>query len=415
MSERTLALSDLRINGHRLWRSLMDLAKIGATEKGGVCRLALTQLDKEARDLIVRWATELGCTVRIDKIGNIVARRPGTNPDLPSVMTGSHIDTQPTGGKFDGNFGVLAGLEVLRTLNDQGLRTIAPVEVVVWTNEEGSRFVPVMMGSGVASGAFSLEYALSREDAEQISVEDALKSISYQGCFEPSYSPKAYFEAHIEQGPVLETAGCTVGVVTGALGQRWYNVKVRGQEAHAGPTPMNRRRDALFVAADLIKGINRIATESSLNARGTVGCMSVFPNSRNVIPGQVTMTVDLRADTTEILDLLDAKLRKLCSECGLPVEVEQVVHFTPQPFDSLLVESVRRASANLGYSSMDLVSGAGHDAVYLARVTPTAMIFVPCENGISHNEIENASPKDLEAGANVLLQMMIEAAGVDDA
>ncbi|TDN63097.1 Zn-dependent hydrolase [Paraburkholderia sp. BL10I2N1] len=415
MSDRILALSDLRIDGHRLWRSLMDLAKIGATEKGGVCRLALTQLDKEARDLIVRWATELGCAVRIDKIGNIVARRPGTNPDLPSVMTGSHIDTQPTGGKFDGNYGVLAGLEVLRTLNDQGLRTIAPVEVVVWTNEEGSRFVPVMMGSGVASGAFSLEYALSREDADQISVEDALKSIGYQGCVEPSYSPKAYFEAHIEQGPALETAACTVGVVTGALGQRWYNVKVQGQEAHAGPTPMNLRRDALLAAADLVKGINRIATESSPNARGTVGCMSVFPNSRNVIPGQVTMTVDLRADSAELLDILDAQFRRLCSECELPVEVEQVVHFAPQPFDSFLVGSVRRTSADLGYSSMDLLSGAGHDAVYLASIAPAAMIFVPCEGGISHNEVENASPKDLEAGANVLLQIIIEAAGVDDA
>ncbi len=407
----------VRVDGARLWDSLMQLAQIGATEKGGVCRLALTDLDRQGRDRFVTWAKEIGCTVRVDAIGNIFARRAGRNDALPPVMTGSHIDTQPTGGKFDGNYGVLAGLEVLRTLNDNGIVTEAPLEVAVWTNEEGSRFVPVMMGSGVYAGAFTLDHALAQKDREGVSVADALRAIGYAGCA-PAVGQAgavgAYFEAHIEQGPVLEAHGKTIGVVQGALGQRWYDVTVTGMEAHAGPTPMELRRDALLAAAQLIQAVNRIACEHAPHARGTVGWVDNYPNSRNVIPGRVTLSVDLRAADDATLDALDAKLRAECDALranGIDVAIEPVVYFPPQPFAPALVDAIRSGAQALGLSSMDAISGAGHDAVYLARVAPTAMIFVPCKDGISHNEIEDADPAHLEAGCNVLLQAMLQRAG----
>ncbi len=269
-SQPTETVSSLRVDGERLWNSLMQLAKIGATEKGGVCRLALTELDRIARDRVVSWAKEIGCTVRVDAIGNIFARRAGLRDDLPPVMTGSHIDTQPTGGKFDGNYGVLAGIEVLRTLADANVTTLAPLEVAVWTNEEGSRFVPVMMGSGVFAGAFTLEHALAQRDREGVSVRDALSAIGYVGENTKPHTVGAYFEAHIEQGPVLEANDKPIGIVQGALGQRWYDVTVHGMEAHAGPTPMELRRDALLVAADLIHAVNRIALDHAPHGRGTV-------------------------------------------------------------------------------------------------------------------------------------------------
>ncbi|MFM0211764.1 Zn-dependent hydrolase [Paraburkholderia sediminicola] len=413
-STTVAALADLRVDGARLWDSLMQLAQIGATDKGGVCRLALTELDRKARDLFIAWAKEIGCSVRIDAIGNIFARRAGLRDDLPPVMTGSHIDTQPTGGKFDGNYGVLAGLEVLRTLADANVRTLAPLEVAVWTNEEGSRFVPVMMGSGVFAGAFTLEHALEQRDREGISVRDALASIGYAGESGRPHAVGAYFEAHIEQGPVLEAHDTTIGVVQGALGQRWYDVTVHGMEAHAGPTPMALRRDALLVAADLIHAVNRIALDHAPHGRGTVGWVDVHPNSRNVIPGRVTLTVDLRAADDASLTEMDAALRAACAvageKTGITVDVEQVVYFPPQPFAADLVAAVQHGADTLGFSSMDVISGAGHDAVYLARVAPAAMIFVPCKDGISHNEIEDARADHLEAGCNVLLQAMLNAA-----
>ena len=404
------AHAGFRIDGARLWNSLMTLARIGATEKGGVCRLALTELDRQGRDLFVAWAKEIGCTVRVDAIGNIFARRAGTRDDLPPVVTGSHIDTQPTGGKFDGNYGVLAGLEVLRTLNENNVRTQAPVEVVVWTNEEGSRFVPVMMGSGVFAGAFTLEHALAQVDREGVSAGDALAAIGYAGERVAAHEVGAYFEAHIEQGPVLEANDKVIGVVQGALGQRWYDVMIDGMEAHAGPTPMELRRDALLVAADLIRTVNRIALDHAPHGRGTVGWVDVHPNSRNVIPGRVKLTVDLRAADDDTLLAMDRALRDACARAGLPVTVDEVVYFAPQPFEPSLVASVRESADSLGFSSMDVVSGAGHDAVYLARVAPAAMIFVPCKDGISHNEIEEARADHLEAGCNVLLQAMLRAA-----
>ena len=404
-----------RIDGQRLWESLMELARIGATPKGGVCRLALTELDRQGRDLFVRWATAAGCTVRVDAIGNIFARREGSDPSAPVVMTGSHLDTQPTGGKFDGNYGVLSGLEVLRTLNDAGIKTRAPIEVAVWTNEEGSRFVPVMMGSGVYAGAFTLEHALAQKDHAGIAVAEALAGIGYAGD-EPvkPHLTKAYFEAHIEQGPVLEAAGRTIGVVTGALGQRWYDVTIEGMEAHAGPTPMDQRRDALLAAAGLIQQVNAIALRHPPHARATVGWLDVFPNSRNVIPGRVSLSVDLRAADDETLAAMDDELHDACRRlpAGLTAACTQVVYFAPQPFAPELVEQVARSAESLGYPSMPVVSGAGHDAVYVARVAPAAMIFVPCKDGISHNEIESAKAEDLEAGCNVLLHAMLAVAGI---
>lgn len=414
------SLADLRVDGARLWQSLMDLARIGATDKGGVCRLALTDLDRQGRDLFSDWARQAGCELRVDAIGNIFARRPGRNNALPAVMTGSHIDTQPTGGKFDGNYGVLAGLEVLRTLNDAGVQTEAPLELVVWTNEEGSRFVPVMMGSGVYAGAFTLDHALGQRDRDGVSVRDALTAIGYAGAAAVPPAVRdgvgAYFEAHIEQGPVLEAADTVIGVVTAALGQRWYDVVLTGVEAHAGPTPMPLRRDALLAASDLVRAVNDIALAHAPNARGTVGWMDVFPNSRNVIPGRVSLSVDLRAADDATLSAMDVALRAAVDAAarrgGVSAHVEQVVYFAPQPFAQPLVQAVRDGARDLSLSAMEVVSGAGHDAVYMARVAPAAMIFVPCKDGISHNEIEDARPDHLEAGCNVLLRAMLAQAGV---
>ena len=296
-------IENLRINGQRLWDSLMELARIGATPKGGVCRLTLTDLDKQGRDLVTRWAREAGMTVTIDKIGNGFMRRPGRNNNLPPIMTGSHIDTQPTGGKFDGNYGVLAGIEVVRTLNDHGIETEAPIEVAFWTNEEGSRFVPVMMGSGVFAKAFTLEHAYAARDTEGKSVKDELARIGYIGAQEPGNHPiGAYFETHIEQGPVLEDADKVIGVVPAVMGLRWYDCTVNGMEAHAGPTPMGLRRDALQVATLLMQDVVASALRHGPHGRGTVGMVQVHPNRRNVIPGRVKFSIDLRNSTDALVD-----------------------------------------------------------------------------------------------------------------
>jgi N-carbamoyl-L-amino-acid hydrolase len=398
----------------------MRLAAIGATEKGGVCRLALTELDRQARALFSGWALEIGCELRVDAIGNIFARRAGLDPERSAVATGSHLDTQPTGGKFDGNYGVLAGLEVLQILHDANIQTQAPLEVCVWTNEEGSRFVPVMMGSGVYCGAFTLEHALAATDTDGISVAQALGAIQQAGPHPASVSsgaPRfgAYFEAHIEQGPVLEDADTTIGVVTGALGQRWYDVTITGMEAHAGPTPMGLRRDALLPATELIQQIRAIAMREQPSGRGTVGYLNVFPNSRNVIPGRVQFSVDFRHPDDAGLLRMDEALREAIAGLSTPevsISVNQVVYFPPQPFDHELVKLVREAAVKAGFSHLDIVSGAGHDAVYVARTAPSAMIFIPCKDGISHNEIEDALPEHLTAGANVLLQAMLARAGL---
>ncbi len=408
-------MNELRINATRLWDSLMELARIGATPKGGVKRLTLTDEDRGARDLFCRWAREAGLAVEVDGIGNIFARRAGTDPGLAPIAMGSHLDSQPSGGKFDGAYGVMAGLEVLRTLNDAGVRTRAPLEAVSWTNEEGSRFRPVMMGSGVFTGIFSLEQVRSQADLEGKTVGAELKRIGYAGEARP-HKLGGYLEAHIEQGPVLENEGKTIGVVQGALGQRWYDVTIRGQDAHAGPTPMERRQDALIGASRFVLEVNRIARGFPDYARGTVGFMLVQPNSRNVIPGEVHTAVDFRNAKLSTLDAMCEELLRACkaieAECRVTLELRETVHFKPCEFDATLVGHVRAAAAALGLSHRDIVSGAGHDAVSIARVAPAAMVFVPCAGGISHNEIESATPADLAAGCDVLLQAALKAAGV---
>jgi N-carbamoyl-L-amino-acid hydrolase len=408
------AETDLRINASRLWQSLMDLASIGATALGGVRRITLTDLDRQGRDRVVEWFKAAGLDVRVDPIGNIFGRRAGRDPSRPPVVAGSHIDTQPSGGKFDGAYGVLAGLEVVRTLNDHGVRTDAPIEVAAWTNEEGSRFTPVMMGSGAFAGAFSLEHALSRTDIEGKSVGDELKRIGYAGTAALGTPVGAYFEAHIEQGPILEETRNTIGIVTGALGQRWFDVTVTGMNAHAGPTPMNLRRDALLAASRLVGDVNRIALDEAPHGRGTVGFMQVLPNSRNVVPGEVKFSVDFRHPDDAGLRKMERELRaastRVEGECSVAVKVEEVVYFPPCRFDAACVAAVREGAHKGGYPSMEIVSGAGHDAVYLAGVAPTAMIFVPCKDGLSHNELEDAKVEHLAAGCNVLLHAMVSRA-----
>ncbi|ATH14760.1 Zn-dependent hydrolase [Delftia acidovorans] len=410
-------IAQLRVNGSRLWDSLMELAQIGATSKGGVCRLTLTDLDRQGRDLVTRWAREAGMTVTIDKIGNGFMRRPGRDNSLPPIMTGSHIDTQPTGGKFDGNYGVLAGLEVVRTLNDHGIETEAPIEVAFWTNEEGSRFVPVMMGSGVFAKAFTLEHAYAATDSEGKTVKGELERIGYVGSQEPGDHPiGAYFESHIEQGPVLEDNARTIGVVTGVLGIRWYDCVVTGMEAHAGPTPMALRKDALQAAAQLMQEVVACAHRHPPHGRGTVGMVQIHPNSRNVIPGQVKFSIDLRNATDADCEAMDADIRavadRISRETGLPIGINLVSSYPAQPFHADCVDAVARAAKALGYSHMPVVSGAGHDAVYMARLAPAGMVFIPCKDGISHNEIEDATPADITAGCNVLMHAMLERARV---
>lgn len=408
-------LADVVVNQDRLYQSLMELAKIGATPKGGNCRLALTELDGKGRDLVVGWFKQAGMQVCIDQVGNIFARRPGSDDSRLPIMTGSHIDTQPTGGKFDGCFGVLAGLEVVRTLNDHGIETQAPIEVVIWTNEEGTRFVPVMMGSGTFVGKFAVEDILSARDKDGFSVADELKAIGYAGDTAVGHQPVgAYFEAHIEQGPILEHQKKTIGVVTGSLGLRWFDITVQGMEMHAGPTPMDVRRDALYAATFIMQDVVQNALDWAPHGRGTVGVANVHPASRNVIPGKVTFTVDIRHPDAEALSQMHARLIQTCSRVAdghnVVVDVQEVSYFPPTPFNEQMVQAVRDASVKNGYDHMDIVTGAGHDAVYLASVAPTAMIFVPCKDGISHNEIEDATPEDLGAGAQVLLDAMLSQA-----
>jgi len=407
--------AEIRINAERLWDTLMQMAKIGATPKGGVKRLTLTDLDRQSRDLFALWCRQAGLAVSVDGVGSMFARRAGRNDAAPPVVSGSHLDTQPSGGRFDGCYGVMAALEVARTLNDHGIQTDTPFEVAMWTNEEGSRFLPVMGASGAFAGVHTVEEILAGRDSDGISFGDALRAIGYAGAMPVGGRPlTAYFEAHIEQGPLLENTGNVVGVVTGALGQRWFEITVSGMDAHAGPTPMHLRRDALLGASFLIQEVNRLgkATEHS---RGTVGMIVNRPNSRNVVPGETVFSVDFRDTDVSGLDRMEQGLRaaaaRIAQEHGLGIDIRQTVFFPPCHFDQKCVAAVRDGAERLGYRHMDIVSGAGHDAVYIAGVAPTAMIFVPCEGGISHNEIENAKPEDLAAGCNVLLQAVLAKAG----
>ncbi|MFC3677981.1 Zn-dependent hydrolase [Ferrovibrio xuzhouensis] len=403
---------NIQVNQDRLWESLMEMAKIGATAKGGCARLALTDLDKQGRDLFVQWCKDAGCTVTVDRMGNIFARRPGKNDDLPPVVTGSHLDTQPTGGKFDGVYGVLAGLEVIRTLNDYKFETDAPVEVSVWTNEEGSRFAPAMVASGVFAGVFTEEYGHSRADLDGKTIGEELKRIGYLGDMPVGGRPfKAFFEAHIEQGPILEADKRTIGVVQGIQGMRWFEVTVTGAESHAGTTPMPRRKDAMLGCARIVDRIHQIALDHKPGV-STVGLVKVSPNSRNTIPGTVFFSVDLRHPQDEVVlkmkAALEAACAEVCGDLGLAYECKEVWNSPAVHYNKDCIAAVRKAAEEAGFAHMDITSGAGHDAGYISRVAPTAMVFVPCADGISHNEVESATAEDLAAGCNVLLRAMLE-------
>ena len=411
-------MTKVRVNGERLWGSLMTMAEIGATANGGVNRQTLTDEDRRGRDLFSSWCEAAGLTLSVDRMGSMFARREGTDPARPPVLLGSHLDSQPTGGKFDGALGVLGALEVIRTLNDQGVRTQAPLEVVNWTNEEGCRFPPAMIASGVFAGVFDVDYGLSREDQAGKTIGAELARIGYAGEQPVGGRPAgALFELHIEQGPILEAEGKRIGIVTGGQGTRWYDALVLGAEAHAGPTPMERRRDPLRAAAAMLEEIYQVAHRHAPDGRATVGEFQAYPGSRNTVPGRVRFTVDLRHPDAATMDAMDQALRDLFERANgrergrTSCRVEQIWYAPPVAFDPACIDAVRQAAATLGLSAREIVSGAGHDAVYLARVVPTAMIFVPCKDGISHNEAEYAAPEACADGANVLLHAVLARAG----
>ncbi len=407
-------MSDLRINEERLWDSLMEMAVFGATPKGGCARLTLTDLDKQARHLFIQWCEAAGCTVTVDQIGNIFALRPGNNMDLPPVGTGSHLDTQPTGGKFDGVFGVLSGVEVLRTLQDNNIETEAPIEVSVWTNEEGSRFPPAMMGSGVVSGRLDLDAMLAVKDIDGITVGDELTRIGFAGDIPASgRAYTAFFETHIEQGPYLENEDKIIGVVTGGQGQRWYNVTITGRESHAGTTPMHLRKDALTAASQLVLEVQKIANAHKPGC-GTVGFLQVFPNSRNTIPGIISMGVDLRHPLDAELSYMDSELKAylddLAERADVEIDLDPYWYYAPVAFNADCIAAVSAGAKVNGFDSMEIIAGAGHDACYVADFAPTSMIFTPCKDGISHNELESTTSEECAAGCNVLLQAMLQMA-----
>ena len=409
--------TNLRVNGDRLWDSLMEMAQIGATAKGGVKRLTLTDLDRESRDLFARWGAAAGCTLRVDRMGSMFLRRAGVDDTLPPVIIGSHLDTQPTGGKFDGALGVLAALEIVRTLQDLDIKTKHPIEIVNFTNEEGSRFAPAMVASGVAAGLFDLEYGLSRQDEDGKQLGDELERIGYAGDMAVGGRPfHAFLEAHIEQGPFLEEDGVDIGVVTLANGQKWYEITIEGFESHAGPTPMTRRRDALLGAAAVIEKVNEIGMAHQPGGCATVGMINSEPNSRNVIPGKVFLTVDFRHPDLAHLEAMDAALREavaeICKRRDVTAELDQIFDTAPLDFDLRCVAAVRGAAEKLGLSHRDVTSGAGHDAVHMGMVGPAAMVFTPCVDGISHNELEDMKKEWAEAGASVLLHAALELAEV---
>ena len=405
----------LKINGERLWASLMAMAEIGATARGGSCRLALSAEDQAGRELFAHWCTEAGLTLSVDPIGNLFARRPGTDPQAAPVMIGSHLDTQPEGGRFDGVYGVLAGLEVLRRLDDLQIRTRKPLEVAVWTNEEGARFTPAMFGSAVFTGVMPLEAALAVRDAAGISVAEALQRTGYAGQRPLGGPVNAYFEAHIEQGPILEDNAKSIGVVSGGQAIRWLDVQVEGMAAHAGTTPMSLRKDALYGAAQMILAVETLAADFAPQGLTTVGELSIAKSSRNTIPGLLQFSVDLRHHQDTQIAAMEQQLRErleaIARQRGLRVSVSPHWVSPATPFDAQCVAAVQQAVDGLGYPQQSIVSGAGHDAILLARYCPTAMVFIPCVGGLSHNEAEDVLPQDVRQGADVLLNAVLARAG----
>ena len=410
---------NFRINGDRLWDALMEMAKIGPGVAGGNNRQTLTDEDAEGRSLFKSWCEAEGLKMGLDKMGNMFARHEGSDPSLPPVMVGSHLDTQPTGGKYDGVLGVLAGLEIIRTLNETGIKTKHSIEVVNWTNEEGTRFSPPMLASGVFAGVHSLDWAYSREDATGKTVGNELARIGWIGDEEVGERKMAaFFELHIEQGPILEDEGIDIGVVTHGQGLNWLQVTLTGRESHTGSTPMQKRVNAGLGMARITQLVDEIAWSHAPLAVGAVGHCDVYPNSRNIIPGKVVFTIDFRHPTQEVIDDMEQRLRAgaraICEEIGLTIEIEQVGQFDPVEFDDDCVSAVRRAAERLGYSHRDIVSGAGHDACWINRTAPTAMVMCPCVDGLSHNEAEDISKEWATAGADVLFHAVIETAGIVD-
>ncbi len=401
-----------RIDGRRLWDSLMRMAAIGATAKGGVCRLSLSDVDAAGRTRFRELCETAGLAVRVDAMGNMFARRAGRDPARLPVLFGSHLDSQPTGGKFDGALGVLAGLEVMRTLDELGVQTAAPLELVNWTDEEGSRFGQSLMGSGVWAGQYDEAAMLALTDADGVRVGDALDAIGFRGA-EPAraFAADSYFELHIEQGPILEREGRAIGVVTGAQAQIWYAAELTGRDAHAGTTPPSARRDALVAGARIVELVDQLMRARGEEGRGTVGRLVVAPNSGNVVPGSVRLSAEFRHPDTAEIDRIDAEFRReaeaIAGRSGVALSLTPLVRIPAQAFDPDCVALVRQAAERLHLPAQDIVSGAGHDAVYVASRIPTAMIFTPCKDGLSHNEAESIEPGEAEAGCQVLFEAVL--------
>ncbi len=408
---------NLKINADRLWETLMEMAKIGPGIAGGNNRQTLTDADGGGRALFKRWCEDAGCTMGLDQMGNMFAERAGTDPEALPVYVGSHLDTQPTGGKYDGVLGVLGGLEIIRTLNDLGIKTKHPIVVTNFTNEEGTRYAPAMLSSGVFAGIHTQDWAYGRKDAQGKAFGDELSRIGWRG--EEDVGARkmhAFFELHIEQGPILEAEGKDIGVVTHGQGLSWTQITLTGKDSHTGSTPMAMRRDAGLGMARILEKVNEIALSHAPHAVAAAGHIEVFPNSRNVIPGKVVFTVDLRSPDLSVIEDMEARLRteaqKIADDMELGVAFEKVGGFDPVAFDEGCVTAVRNAAERLGYSHMDLISGAGHDACWINRVAPTAMIMCPCVDGLSHNEAEEISREWAQAGADVLMHAVVETAEV---
>lgn len=403
------------INTDRFWTRLMQMAAIGATPKGGVCRVALTEEDRRGRDLFISWCEQAGCAISVDELGNIFARREGRDPALPAILLGSHLDSQPTGGKYDGALGVLAGLEVIDTLNDLGIKTPMAIEVVSWTNEEGARFAPAMLASGAYAGVFTREFAETRTDREGISLKSALEAIGYNGdrkLGEGNYA--AFLELHIEQGPILEAENKTAGIVTGVQGIRWYDLEVVGKETHAGPSPMSFRIDPVRSVLTILQEIYALADAFGTDARVTIGEIKTIPGVRNTVPGNVKITIDLRHPVKEELDSMDRCLKEIVARAAkehkAAFKLNEVWYSPPVAFSASCIDSLKKGAARLEIDTLEMVSGAGHDSVYLSKVMPAGMIFIPCRDGLSHNELEHIEKEHAEAGANLLLQGVLELA-----
>ena len=408
---------NLKINGERLWDSLMEMAKIGPGIAGGNNRQTVTDEDGEGRALFQNWCEAAGCTMGLDQMGNMFAHRAGTDPDALPVYVGSHLDTQPTGGKYDGVLGVLSGLEIIRTLNDLDIQTKHPIVVTNFTNEEGTRYAPAMLSSGVFAGLHTQDWAYDRVDAEGKKFGDELKRIGWRGEEETgARKMHAFFELHIEQGPILEAEGREIGVVTHGQGLSWTQITIHGKDSHTGSTPMPMRKNAGLAMSRILCKVDEIAMSHAPHAVGAAGHIDIYPNSRNVIPGKAVFTIDFRSPELAVIEDMEARLaaevKTICDNMGMEYEIEKVGGFDPVAFDETCVNAVRDAAERLGYSHMNLISGAGHDACWINRVAPTAMIMCPCVDGLSHNEAEEISPEWAAAGTDVLLHAVLETAQV---